>query len=220
MTNPLTVAQRYYAEKINRFGPTPEGVDWNGEVSQELRFATLGRLYADELTFSLNDLGCGYGALFGFLHRQGKDVDYRGYDMVPEMVAQARALYPSASWTVSDRCLSAADFTVASGIFNVRHTVDVRTWTEHVWRTLDHMHEVSRKGFAFNCLTAFSSSGRMRPHLFYGDPGEFLNRCLERYGRSITLLHGAGLYEFTLLCDLRGLPTVAAEPGLRPQGET
>lgn len=53
----------YYTRKIETFGETPRGVDWNSKESQELRFLQLCKIITNRAGFSLNDLGCGYGAL-------------------------------------------------------------------------------------------------------------------------------------------------------------
>ena len=54
---------RYYAEKLERFGATARGVDWNGSASQVLRFAQLLRAVNHDGDASVIDYGCGYGAL-------------------------------------------------------------------------------------------------------------------------------------------------------------
>ena len=58
----------YYAGRVGRFGPTPFGADWDSEPGQNLRFVQLLRLCEGAPPgWSLNDLGCGYGALWAFL---------------------------------------------------------------------------------------------------------------------------------------------------------
>lgn len=56
----------YYSEKLAQHGETAKGVDWNSEASQSLRFAQLSKIGEGTEEYSLNDLGCGYGALYGF----------------------------------------------------------------------------------------------------------------------------------------------------------
>src|SRR5712691_9279492 len=59
----------YYTDKIRQHGPTPQGVDWRDLESQEMRFACLLRIVDDDPGASLIELGCGYGALYGYLRR-------------------------------------------------------------------------------------------------------------------------------------------------------
>ena len=59
--------RNYYDQKILSFGATPQGVDWNGEESQNIRFSQLIKLFEDENSFTVLDLGCGYGSFYEFL---------------------------------------------------------------------------------------------------------------------------------------------------------
>ena len=53
----------YYTGKIKKFGATPLGMDWTCVPTQQVRFIQLLKLCDFTAPFSLNDLGCGYGAL-------------------------------------------------------------------------------------------------------------------------------------------------------------
>lgn len=61
----LSEVANYYTDKLAQHGETPRGVDWNGTESQVLRFEQLGKILPAS-GFSLNDLGCGYGALLDY----------------------------------------------------------------------------------------------------------------------------------------------------------
>src|SRR2546421_545883 len=59
---------QYYSDKIKTHGATPQGVDWNGAESQELRFKNLLKIVlSPEEKFSILDYGCGYGAMFEYM---------------------------------------------------------------------------------------------------------------------------------------------------------
>ncbi len=201
----LSSVAKYYSTRLREFGTTAKGADWRDEASQELRFAQLLRIIDRPGGFSLNDYGCGYGALARYLSDRGLPCEYRGFDISVEMLQQARELNREYDFVVDDELLGPADYTVASGIFNVRLEVGDEEWTSYVLDTLDRLDELSGRGFAFNMLTAYSDSDKMQPSLFYGDPSFFFDHCKRRYSRHVSLLHDYGLYEFTLL--------VRREPG-------
>lgn len=198
----LAQVNAYYSRKIAAHGPVPAGVDWNSLASQELRFAQLLKLPDPREAFSLNDYGCGYGALCGYLETHGFECNYTGYDISEQMVAKAREVYGK-----QDRCQfitgssidRIADYTVASGLFNVRGSVADRDWRVYILETLSLLDAGSVRGFAFNCLTIHSDRERMRPDLYYANPCELFEHCRQKFSRSIALLHDYGLYEFTIL---------------------
>ena len=95
--------------------------------------------------------------------------------------------------------MEAADFAIASGIFNVKGNVPSDLWTHYVHQTIDILAQAGRRGFAFNVLSMSSDPDRRRPSLYYADPADMLAHCLSRYGRSVALMQDYGLYEFTVV---------------------
>ncbi len=193
----------YYTDKLSTHGATPQGVDWNGAESQVLRFQQLTRVATDPLSpFSMNDVGCGYGALLDYLQRLKAPVRYLGVDISQAMVSAARDRHPdqpSIRFLCADRPDSTADYTVASGIFNVRLSHSDEQWRDHVHFVLPILHQSSRRGFAFNCLTAYSDQDRMRDYLYYADPCYWFDYCKRTFSKDVALLHDYGLYEFTII---------------------
>jgi SAM-dependent methyltransferase len=197
-----TQVERYYQQKVLEHGPVARGVDWNSPESQELRFRQLLKLTQLGERFSINDFGCGYGALVETLIGAGTPFSYRGFDLSDAMVEEARTLYGAraeCSFTTVQAELEPADFTIASGIFNVRLEVEDERWHDYVVDTIEAMAAVSRKGIAFNMLTSYSDPEYMRPDLYYADPAVYFDHCMRRFDRRAALLHDYGLYEFTIL---------------------
>ena len=204
MMDTLAIERRvgaYYAGRIEDHGATPEGVDWNSEESQRLRFRQLLKVAPPAGGFSLNDYGCGYGALLDFLDAEDAQVRYHGYDLCPAMIASARDRHgdhrSDASFGDRAQDLPVADFTVASGIFNVLAGADESSWRDYVWETTRLMAEHSRQGIAFNMLTTYSDW--MLPELYYADPLQVFDWCKRELSRHVALLHDYGLYEFTVI---------------------
>jgi SAM-dependent methyltransferase len=191
----------YYSEKLADHGQTPRGVDWNGEASQVLRFEQLSRIIGAG-PCSVNDLGCGYGAMYEFLVDRHPDCSYLGIDISEDMISAARTRHAGqnkARWIVAAEPDEIADFGVASGIFNVRLGHTDTEWQAYLQATLDVLDRTSRLGFAFNCLTSYSDEEKKRDYLYYADPCLLFDLCKRRYSRQVALLHDYGLYEFTIL---------------------
>jgi len=198
----LADVARYYSTKLAEHGDTARGVDWNGEESQITRFEQLTRIILQKAPFSINDLGCGYGALLDYLNLHCRDFSYMGADIAVDMIQAALARHadtPRAKFTVAGEPDEVADYSVASGIFNVRLDHSDAEWTNYIEATLDVLNQRSRKGFAFNCLTSYSDPDRRRSYLYYADPCVLFDQCKRRYSRHVALLHDYGLYEFTIL---------------------
>lgn len=198
----LSEVASYYSDKLTKHGQTPQGVDWNSEESQQLRFRQLCKIVDKSEPFSVNDLGCGYGALYDFLTSAAKAFSYTGIDVSEAMIQAAELRYPDRARTRFVHAAKpdqVADYGVASGIFNVRLDRSDEQWQAYLKATLDELDQTSRLGFAFNCLTAYSDADKMRDYLYYADPCLLFDLCKRRYSRDVALLHDYGLYEFTIL---------------------
>ncbi len=103
----------------------------------------------------------------------------------------------------SDRkALDRADYTLASGIFNVKQDATDEAWRRYVIETIDDLAVVSTRGFAFNALSSYSDLDRRRPDLYYADPLELFDHCKRNISRFVSLLHDTPFYEFTILVRL------------------
>jgi SAM-dependent methyltransferase len=193
---------QYFERTLAAHGASARGVDWNSAESQELRFAQLLTVHRTDEPFSLNDYGCGYGALAAFMRERHLDVDYRGFDVSQRMIDEAQRLHGKAGrcvFVMSPSDLDPADYTVASGVFNLKLEVDGGSWRGYVLDTLATMDALSNHGFSFNMLTMYSDQERMRPDLYYGDPAFFFDHCKRHFSRNVALLHDYNLYEFTIV---------------------
>lgn len=204
LTSPDFLAEvaRYYAGKLAYYGETPLGVDWNGEESQCRRFEQLCKIVDIDADFSINDLGCGYGAMFNYLANKYSRFSYYGTDVSEEMILAAIKLHGADArvrFLNGSKPFDVADFGVASGIFNVRLNYSDDEWLAYIHSILVVLNNASRRGFAFNCLTSYSDPDKMRDHLYYADPCLLFDFCKRRFSRQVALLHDYGLYEFTIL---------------------
>jgi SAM-dependent methyltransferase len=198
-------SERYYSGKFAQHGPTPQGVDWNSLDAQTLRFDQLLRVVdAPGQRFSINDYGCGYGALADHLKASGFRSAYRGYDLSDSMIRHARMTHPkSCRWFTAEADLEPADYAVASGVLNVKQQHSDKAWTEYCLEIIERLDRLGERGFAFNMLTSYSDPNRRRDDLYYGDPLFYFDHCKRHHSRDVALLHDYGLYEFTLIVRKR-----------------
>jgi hypothetical protein len=95
-----------------------------------------------------------------------------------------------------------ADYTVASGIFNVRLAQPEATWTRFVESTLAEMRASSRLGFAVNFMAAIPGR-EPRAGLYRTRPERWMRHCAEELGVEAELVQGYGMREFTLVLRTR-----------------
>jgi SAM-dependent methyltransferase len=194
--------RQYYDYKIETYDATPRGVDWNSLESQTLRLEQLLKVCDCTRSFSINDYGCGYGALVEYMTDRRYTFQYCGFDISEQMIAKARELHRGlehCQFFTDETRLTVADYTIASGIFNVKLQTSDEEWKAYVLHTLGRIAELSEKGFAFNVLSIYSDQDFMRPDLYYADSCFLFDYCKRNFSRFVSLLHDYPLYEFTIL---------------------
>ncbi len=192
-----------YSHRLAQFGTKPRGVFWKNAEGQQLRFDILSGVFdsdADKGGVSLNDLGCGYGALFTHLKDQAsmQDSRYYGYDISEDMITRAKEEIedPRANFIHSLVPTRDADYSVASGTYNMRMDIGDEEWGEYVRASLTHLWSRSRKAMAFNMLSTYG--GNRLSDLYYADPRPYFDFCMRNLSRNIILFHDYSLDEWTM----------------------
>jgi len=193
----------HYSATIARHGPTPLGVDWQNMAAQQLRFVQLLRICDFAAPFSINDFGCGYGALLDYLklRHPGAKLTYRGVDLAPAMITQAEERWgkrPRTTFAVASHCDGIADYSLASGVFNVRLGEPLAAWEAYVRSILVDLRAHSQIGFAVNFMLPHDAR-RTERELYRTQPELWVKFCHKRLGCSVEILTDYGLREFTLL---------------------
>jgi SAM-dependent methyltransferase len=193
----------YYGSRVARYGATPLGVDWSCVATQRLRFVQLLKICDFSAPVSINDLGCGYGALLDFVFERypGSEVDYLGIDLSPAMIRRARRRHqaqPGQRFLVGGVSPRVADYSIASGILNVKLHHSHQEWEGFVAQVLWDMHRTSRRGFTVNFMAEVPVYDSME-QLYRTRPDRWLRYCRGELGCSVEVITSYGMREFTLL---------------------
>ena len=201
--------EAYYSARVAKYGATPLGVDWSCQATQSLRFVQLLKICDFSAPRTLNDIGCGYGALAAFLpirYPEAK-IDYWGFDLSRAMISRARRRFssPDRRFFVGTASPRIADYSVASGIMNVSCSHSRAIWEDFVVVALSEMRRTSRIGFSVNFLSdaGRAKTGASAETLYRTIPAPWLRYCERDLRCSVELIDDYGMKEFTLLvrCD-------------------
>jgi len=197
----LKEVNNYYTDKINTYGATPKGVDWNSVESQDLRFEVLTRVISSDQKFSVLDFGTGFGAMYEHMSLKYTDFDFVGYDISEAMIQEAKNKHKekNTTWLTELKAEQQYDYVIASGIFNVKLDNSIPAWEKYVFETVEKLDSLSKKGFSFNMLTKYSDKEFMKDYLYYADPTSLFDLCKTKYSKQVALLHDYFLYEFTII---------------------
>ena len=207
MKTVLDKISKLYTDSLTEHGVQAKGVGWGTNEKHRLRCDKLLAVIKDDAkAISVNDLGCGYGELLIVLKEYGYDINnYYGHEISEEMLQAAKStigLDDSVQLSAAPTLNHIADYSFATGIFNVKFDASEEEWQEYVLDVLKNINEHSMIGFSFNILSAFVDW--KEDHLYYADPAYYLKYCLENFSKKVILYHDTQLYEWTMIVFKEG----------------
>lgn len=192
-----------YSLQFKEKGATHEGVLWSNKEDQIKRFDTFMEMVKDQLPendMSVNDLGCGYGALFEYLrdHPAMANGRYYGYDICADFISVAMMRYtdPRALFLHHYAAYLEADFSFVSGTFNMKGPEKDEDWDLYVKQALKDLFTKTNKAMAFNMLTP--KHPNQHDWLYYCDPDALLDFCRKGISSHATIKMEPDMTAFTI----------------------
>ncbi len=207
MNNDWSALVTHYERCLERYGATPQGVDWPNASDLAVRFHTLLGLLdgaAPEPRPVLLDLGCGPGLLLDYLRATGRlgMVTYRGIDLSPAMVEAARARWPDRDISCRDVVNDplpeqSVDYVIMNGVLTEKLTLSHEVMAGIAKELIVAAFTAARVGIAFNAMSRHVDWER--PDLFHWGFDELSAFLCERVSRHYAIRSDYGLYEYTTL---------------------
>jgi SAM-dependent methyltransferase len=187
--NETTKLKEFYQEKYKKYGNDPKSLLWSSKGAAHQRF----RQVWAELDFegkSVLDVGCGFGELAKFIAKRAQNFTYRGIDIVPEFIEEARKQFPQHEFDVSDyltdNTIKRHDIVVASGILNS----NVEDNDEYRKDAIKKLYNLSTSCTVFNMLGAHPQpQNEVDSNVWYADSLEILEYCMSLTHRVIMRHH-------------------------------
>jgi len=151
----ISFNNKLYAEFRSKYGETPEGLGWNSQHDQEVRFEILLKFIPlsglNPKKATLLDVGCGFADLYAYAKKRFPGIQYTGIDINPVALKIAQSRYPEAKFmlgNILETPLPQYDVMCCSGLFATR----LKDNEAFIRNMILKMGQLSRKGFAFNFL--------------------------------------------------------------------
>ncbi|MCP4022596.1 MAG: methyltransferase domain-containing protein [Desulfobacteraceae bacterium] len=203
----INTTKSHYSQKIQTHGSNYKGVDWGSKQGQKIRFEQLLRFLNLDENITIIDYGCGYGALLDVLSAKHFKGTYQGYDISAAMIQKAKTRQTSGqfhlSFTSDAAQLKTSDYTLTSGIFNVKLETPDDQWLPYILHTLEKIADLSRKGFVFNALSSYAPLESREEDLYYADPGFLFDHCMKTFSGAVAMSHDYPLQDFTIFVNLK-----------------
>lgn len=198
--------RQLYEKSSAEQGDSPPGVGWKDERSHELRLRTLSEVGISS-GCSILDVGCGYGALLGYLTSRGiAGIKYTGIDIVDTLIEMARRRFgDTGEFKVADimDIDQEYDYVVNLGIFNVKlNCGSSEFFDDFICPIMSKMWKLARVGISASFMT--DNVDYRNPNLYYASPAQVFDFLRRNLSRHVVVRHDYGLYEFTIYVYKQG----------------
>ena len=145
-----------YEETYNLYGKNVKSLKWGSIQSQQVRFKVLYRIeWLRRNSYTLLDVGCGFGDLYQFLLQQRlQPKHYTGIDISEHTIREAKLSFKDNNFVdfkntdIFELGQNASfDLVFTSGIFNV---LNCKNWVGFVMDTLKEMFRRANRLMIFN----------------------------------------------------------------------
>ncbi|NCO01987.1 MAG: class I SAM-dependent methyltransferase [Epsilonproteobacteria bacterium] len=143
---PRIDSEKFYTSAIGKYGITPQGLNWNSKLFQDIRFSVLLEMLPRDLSeITIADAGCGFGDLYHYM--QEKPKEYIGIDSL-QIMCEIASEKTSCKIIRADVCkdeLPHADYYLCSGAMNVLKSFESYQFIRNCFLACGN-------GFIFNAL--------------------------------------------------------------------
>lgn len=173
-----------YTERYRKLGRNVRTLGWGSDEQQSYRFAQVLRATVLDGK-SVLDIGCGFGDFFSSCSDVGCRLkDYTGWDINPDLIAEAKRQHPSSSFTVlnlaeQDGLAPVAEIAVMLGVlnFNFKAAYDNIAFSKMM---IQKAFSAVSETLVVDFLSLYRTSGYPEEDfVFYHDPAEMFAFALE-----------------------------------------
>jgi SAM-dependent methyltransferase len=187
-----------YQRRLEEHGYSPLTLGWGKPGREHVRFGVMADVIEEVRATSVLDVGCGFADLHAHLRSRGWDGRYRGLDIVPGLLEEARRRNPTLDLEEADiatyRPAERFDVVVASGVFNAR------TYGEdneaHITRSVQRMYELCDRAICIDFMSTYVDF--QRPEAWHTDPAWALS-VGRGLSKRLKLRHDYMPFEFALV---------------------
>ena len=189
-----------YQRRLEEHGHSPLTLGWGKPGREHVRFGVMADVVQEVGADSVLDVGCGFADLHDHLRERGWDGRYRGVDIVPGLLDEARRRDPTLDLLEADiatyrpSAKERFDVVVASGVFNARTHGEKNE--AHITRSVQRMFELCDRAICIDFLSTFVDF--QSPEAWHTDPAWAM-----RLGRGLSkrfkLRHDYMPFEFALV---------------------
>ena len=180
-----------FTDRFANYGPRPEASLWFCSKRQHARFEIIRDIIDNNRNqnhFTINDIGCGYGALLDYILKYQKKylTSYNGFELAQNLIDFCENKYSAFDFSrfqLGIKNISSADFCVMSGTFNYAPHTSLEAWRNYLKHQLKKIWNVTDNSMVFNLMIE-NVAKISDSHICYEELPKILSFCNNQFGNS------------------------------------
>ena len=185
---------KIYNKRFLKYDNTPKGVFWNSKLSQDLRLnIILDKILNNSKfdTFTIADIGCGYGRLFEIIKERNLEnrIRYYGFDINKNFISfcKTNRKIKNGNFYVDSQPHQNFDYIIMSGTYNLTPTNNLKLFEEYLKQNLKSNWNKVGKAMIFNCL--INRERMIKNKLYYTEISWIKKFCEENFNKPVIYKH-------------------------------
>ena len=178
-----------YTNRLMKYGNSPKGLFWKNSFTQMNRFeliTTALNRYYNLKSFTICDIGCGYGKFLEFLRNKLNEstFKYQGCDLNSGLIDYCTRNFSDKDTKFYKQSFprGVVDFSVMSGTFNLSVTKDIKIWEKYILNNLNNIWKHTNKVMSFNLLNC--NEKKIKQGLYYTNKNWIKDICEQNFGNT------------------------------------
>jgi len=192
--------KKYYQQKLETHGDTPQGLAWPNQEDMELRYRVMLEGVKGLKNPLILDWGCGTGRFLEYLQKVGYSCQYSGIDINPQAIELCKEKFKDQEFNCLDLMASPLikqyDYIVCNGVYTVKNTLSQDEMMSFLHKSLVRLFEKCHYGLAFNLMS--HQVDWFRDDLFHVPLDTIMSFAAKNLTRHLTIRNDYGLYEYTV----------------------
>jgi SAM-dependent methyltransferase len=194
--------KKQYKTEFDKYGDSPKSI-LTPKGRNVNRYSVITDYIDSQKELDILDYGCGLGYLYEYLKPKYSNLNYHGYDLMPEFISHCKdkftdekanflVVQPSKNYDNDE-----FDVVFVSGVFNLKSSESEADSKHYAFSKIKELYSCSKELFICDFPSQYVDF--KQPGAQHFDVGEITSFCVNNLSRKFIIRHDKLPYEFTLI---------------------
>ena len=193
--------KKQYKSQFEKYGDSPKSI-LTPKARNSIRYSIISDYVNSNKELNILDYGCGLGYLLEYLKPRYKNLNYHGYDLIPDFISHCNGKFLEGNSEFSvvspdKKIKDEFDVVFASGVFNLKSSESEEESKLYAFSKIKELFFSSKELLIVDFPSQYIDF--THPEAQHFNIGEVIDFCVNQLSRKFIIRHDKLPYEFTLV---------------------